>query len=94
MKMKKHMLSVVMDGIKDTRMLADYAQEAAGIDGNKDLADWFAVRAKTRLSHLERDWKDVDEELEEHDRGSELLDALECHVNRSISDLKARVESL
>lgn len=94
MKMKKHMLSVVMDGIKDTGMLADYAQEVARIDGNKDLADWFAVRAKTRLSHLERDWKDVDEELEEHDRGSELLDALECHVNRSIADLKARVESL
>lgn len=94
MKMTKHMLDVVMDGIKDADMLAGYALEAARSDANRALADWFTVRAKTRLSHLERDWKDVREELEESGHDGELLEALECHVNHSIAALKAKIESL
>lgn len=90
----KHMLDVVMDGIKDTQMIAEYAQEAARSGESHEVTDWFAARAKTRMSHLERDWKDVREELEDRKHDGELLDALACHVEHSIAELRAKVEKL
>lgn len=94
MSMTRHMLSVIMDGIKDVGMVAGYAEEAHRMPDQKNAAEWFAMRAKTRLSHLERDWKDVHEELEEHSHNDELVDALACHVNHQIADLKARIEKM
>ena len=92
--MTRHMLNVIMDGIRDTGMMADYAESAFKHPEHKGAADWFAMRAKTRLSHLEKDWKDVHEELVEHNHDSELVDALACHVNKSIADLKMRIEKM
>ena len=98
MSLTRHMLDVVMDGINDTKMIAGYAQEAAAAGESHDVVDWFAIRAKTRLNALERDWKDVHEELEERAKNgkhdSELLDALECHVEHSIAEIRAKVEKL
>ena len=94
MGMMRHMLDVVMDGINDTDMIARYAEEAFKHQEHKAAADWFAMRAKMRLSQLERDWKDVHEELVEHSHNDELVDALACHVNHSIHDLKMRIEKM
>lgn len=90
----RHMLKVVMDGITDTGMLAGYAEDAIKHPEHKSAAEWFAARAKTRLAQLERDWKDVREELMEGKHDGELMDALECHINNSISGLKARLEKM
>ena len=95
MNMTKYMLDLVMDGIKDTDMIARYAEEAHKVHEHKSTADWFATRAKARLSHLERDWKDVWEELEEHGKhDEELMDALACHINHSIAGLKTRIDKM
>lgn len=94
MRLVHNMLKVVMDGIDDTGMLVSYAEEASKHPEHKGAAEWFAERAKTRLTHLERDWKDVHEELIEHKHDGELLDALACHVNYSIGALKARIEKM
>lgn len=94
MSMMKHMLSVVMDGIKDAEMMAGYAEEAK--EHGKDHGEyaWFKTRAQNRYSMAERDWHDVDEELKNNKHDDEMLEALECHVNRSMAALRARVEKL
>ena len=92
--MLKHMLSVVMDGIKDAEMLTGYAEDAKAHGKTSAEAAWFKTRAQNRYSMAERDWRDVDEELRETKHDDEMLDALECHVNRSMAALKARVEKL
>lgn len=94
MRLVHNMLKIVMDGINDTGMMAGYAEEAFKHPEHKDAAEWFAMRARTRLTHLEKDWKDVHEELVEHKHDDELLDALSCHVNHSIDALKARIEKM
>lgn len=92
--MMKHMLAVVMDGIKDGEMMAGYAEEAKGHHEDKGIVTWFTTRAQTRLSMAERDWHDVDEHIRDEKHDDEMLEALECHVNRSLSNLRARVEKL
>lgn len=94
MSMMKHMLSVVMDGIKDAEMMAGYAEEAK--EHGKDHGEyaWFKTRAQNRYSMAERDWHDVDEELKTNKHDDEMLEAIECHVNRSMAALRARVEKL
>jgi hypothetical protein len=59
---KKHLIGVVMDGIRDTDMIAGYA-EAAREEGEDKFASWFAVRAKERLAALRRDWVEVQDVL-------------------------------
>ena len=90
----KHMLAVVMDGIKDAEMLAGYAEEAKAYGADKGITTWFTVRAQNRLSIAERDWHDVDDHIKSGKHDDEMLDALECHVNRSLEHLRARVEKL
>lgn len=92
MGMTRWMLDIVMDGIKDTDMIAGYAESANKMAEKSDAARWFAERARMRLDRLENDWADVHEELTEHSKhDDELVDALACHVNRSIADLKMRI---
>lgn len=88
------MLNVIMDGIKDTGMMATYAEEAFKSAEHKSAAGWFATRAKARLSALERDWHDVHDELRQGHHDDDLIDALACHVDRSIADLKARIDKM
>ena len=92
--MMKHMLAVVMDGIKDTGMLAGYAEDAKAHDAEHSVVAWFKTRAQSRLGMIERDWHDVDDELRMHKKDDDLLDALECHVNRSLSELKMRIDKV
>lgn len=92
--MVKHMLSVVMDGIKDAEMLTGYAEEAKEHGKDHGEMAWFKTRAQNRYAMAERDWHDVDEELKADKHDEEMLEALECHVNRSMSALRARVDKL
>ena len=94
MSMMKHMLQTVMDGIKDAEMLAGYAEEAKKHGVDKGIANWFTVRAQNRLSMAERDWHDVDEHVRDEKHDDEMVEALECHVNRSLDHLRERVEKL
>jgi hypothetical protein len=94
MSMIKHMLAVVMDGIKDGEMLTGYAEEAKTHGADKSVTSWFITRAQNRMSMAERDWHDVDDHLSKERHDDEMLDALECHVNRSLANLRARVEKL
>ena len=90
----KHMLQVVMDGIKDADMLAGYAEEAKAHGVEKSVTNWFVVRAQNRMSLAERDWHDVDEHIKGERHDDEMLEALECHVNRSLEHLRERVSKL
>lgn len=92
--MMKHMLAVVMDGIKDAEMMAGYAEEAKAHGGDHGVVTWFKTRAQNRYSMAERDWRDVDDELKTNKHDDEMLEALECHVNRSLHNLRDRVEKL
>lgn len=94
MSITRYMLNVVMDGIKDTGMMADYAEHAFKDTEHKSAAGWFATRAKNRLSALERDWHDVHDELKQGHHDDDLIDALACHVDHSIADLKARIDKM
>ena len=90
--MMKHLLAVVMDGLKDADKLVGYAHKARDHGEDKNIVNWFMTRAQNRLSMAERDWKDVQEELHKGKRDDELLDALECHVNHWMEELREKVE--
>lgn len=92
--MTKHLLAVVMDGVKDAEMIAGYAEEAKKHGADHGIVTWFTVRAQNRLSMAEKDWRDVCEQLKAGKHDDDLLEALECHVNRSLINLRARVEKL
>ena len=91
----KRMLSVVMDGIKDAEMTAEYAEEAVLHGADHGVVMWFTSRAQTRTSMAERDWHEVRDHIhDEKKHDDELMEALECHVNRSLASLKERVSKL
>lgn len=92
--MMKHMLTVVMDGIKDAEMLVGYAEHAMKHNADHNTIAWFATRAQSRFSMAERDWKDVDEHLKTEKHDEELVEALECHVNRWMENLRERMSKI
>lgn len=90
---KKHMIGLIMDGIRDTDMIAGYA-DTARAEGEEKIAGWFAQRAKERLAELRRDWADVEETLDLKRRDDDLAEAMACHIRREIDKVKAEVENL
>lgn len=92
--MMKHLLAVVMDGLKDTDKLIGYAKAAMENNADRNIINWFATRAQSRLSIAERDWKDVDDELRKGKHDDDLLEALECHVNHWMEELREKVGKL
>ena len=92
--MMRHMLAVVMDGIKDAEMMAGYAEMATKHNVDRGIATWFKTRAQNRMAMAERDWHDVDDHLKSEKHDDELIEALECHVNRSLANLRDRIEKL
>lgn len=90
---KKHLIGVVMDGIRDTDMIAGYV-EAAREEGEEKFASWFAVRAKERLAALRRDWAEVEDVLKLKEHGDELVQGMTCHVNKEIERLRAKIEKM
>lgn len=90
---KKHMIGLIMDGIRDTGMIAGYA-ETAKAEGEEKIAGWFAQRAKERLAELRRDWADVEETLDLKRRDDDLAEAMSCHVRKEIERVKDKVERM
>lgn len=90
---KKHMIALVMDGIRDTDMIAGYA-ETARSEGEDKIAGWFAQRAKERLAELRRDWTDVENTLGLHDHDDDLVGAMSCHIRREIEHLRDKVDKM
>ena len=93
MKYKKHMISVVMDSIRDADMLAGYAEDARD-EGERGYAAWFLHRAKERLSELCRDWNEVyaDPKIREHEDA--IAELLACHVEKDIERVTHRIEKV
>lgn len=90
---KRNMISLVMDGIRDTDMIAGYA-EMAKREGEEKIHSWFAVRAKERLSELRRDWADVETTLNLKEHDDELVEAMSCHVRMRIDELHAWIDKM
>ena len=90
----KHMLYVVMDGIKDTEKIAWYAEEAKMHGADAGIVAWFTAHAQSRMTMVERDWRDVHEHLKSEKHDEEMVEALVCHIDRSLKDLRMRVEKL
>ena len=90
---KKHMIGLIMDGIRDTDMIAGYA-DTARAEGEEKIAGWFAQRAKERLAELRRDWTDVEETLDLKRRDDDLAEAMACHIRREIERVKDKVERM
>ena len=90
---KKHLIGVVMDGIRDTDMIAGYAETALS-EGEDKLANWFASRAKERLATLRRDWSEVEDVLQIRAHSDELVCGMACHVDKEIERLRAVVEKM
>ncbi|MGN0544144.1 MAG: hypothetical protein ACI4I0_01110 [Acutalibacteraceae bacterium] len=93
MKYKKHMISVVMDGIRDADMLAGYAEDARD-EGERGYAAWFLHRAKERLSELCRDWNEVSADLKIREHEDDIAELLACHVEKDIERVTHRIEKI
>ena len=89
--MIKHMIGMVMDDLRDIDMMVDYAEEAKEHGERQEVVNWFAIHAKERLNELERDWREVERELRDRDRGGEIADAMICHISHSIERARAEV---
>jgi hypothetical protein len=87
------MIAIIMDGIRDTGMIADYADIALH-EGDDKIAVWFAQRAKERLAELRRDWTDVEETLGLKKHDDDLVDAMRCHIHKEIEKLHAHIEKM
>ncbi len=91
--MVKHMLAVLMDGITDSQMMLDYAEECRE---HPDHYRWFKQHAEKRLEMLKRDRDDVfgDLEIEKKAKnGDEIAAALMCHIDASIDKLSKEVSA-
>lgn len=90
---KKDLIGVVMDGITDTSMIAEYA-ESAREEGEEKLAGWFSMRAKERLAMVRRDWTEVEDVLKLKEHGDELVQGMRCHIHKEIDRLANWIEKM
>lgn len=58
--MMNDMVKSLMDGLKDARMYYDYAKEAKEA-GYTDMATYFIMRAKTRMTMMNEDYHKLNE---------------------------------
>lgn len=96
MGMTKNMLKVLMDGIKDTNMMMDYAEMAMDADMT-DVASWFKSKAKKRMDSLESDYDYVCDRMNLREKvksGDEIAEALKTHLEDQIDMLKNRYSAI
>lgn len=55
-----HLARSMMDGLKDGKMVLDYAKQAKE-DGHTDIANYFFMRAKTRAQMINEDHQKMEE---------------------------------
>lgn len=91
--MIKHLLSVLMDSIRDAEMLMDYSSDALKA-GDNNMASWFLNHAKMRVDQLDADYEFVCRSagLAERVRsGDDIAEALMDHVESQIDALKSKL---
>ena len=95
MKSTKHLLAVLMDGIKDAGMWLEYSKEAESED-LQGRAEWFRDHAKKRIESLQSIYDYVESEIEldeKADAGDALACAFKDHICSQIKELKIRYEN-
>lgn len=88
--MVKYMLATLMDGIKDTNMMMDYAMEC--VDDPKSMT-WFKNHAKTRLDMATSDYNYIVDNLGLNEKirsGDEMADALVSHLQYEMKELNSK----
>lgn len=96
MNFTKMMFSMVMDGIKDTDMIIEYAM-CARRAGRQDMVEWFRTRAEHRMGMLKEDYARVNEatNLERKaDQGDEMADAFRDHLHEQMEMLERKLNML
>lgn len=91
--MVKEMLSVLMDGIKDSNMLMDYAEEC----DSQDVMIWFINHTKKRIEELGTDYAFIKTQIGLDQRvreGDAIAEALESHIEHEMENLKERIKSI
>ena len=96
MKSVKHLLCVLMDGIKDAEMWITFASDADE-EGKPEWAAWFRQHAKKRTEALDSIYSYVSDEIgleEKVKAGNELAYALKDHIEDQIDDLHSKLNAL
>jgi len=84
------LLSVIMDEIKDTNMVYEYAKKPE----NEAYKTWFCDRARTRLKTLIEDYDQVASVIglsQKVREGDPIAQALDSHIEYQIEDLKKHI---
>lgn len=93
--MIRYMLSILMDGIKDTEMYIGYAEEAA--DNNSEYGSWFKNHAKMRYDALKTDYDFICKEINLQEKarsGDAIAEALMCHLQYQMKELNERYNAI
>lgn len=83
------LISIVMDDYKDSAMLVDYAEEAKTA-GHDDLAEYFATRAKHRMS----DAREVEKWIDNMGDSDKIHKAYKDYHDEQCERLKKKIEKL
>ena len=84
------LLSVIMDSIRDTNMLYEYANKP----GNETYCNWFMDRARIRLKGLIDDYEQVSSVIglaQKVREGDPIAEALHNHITYQIAELKGKI---
>ena len=90
MRTNGNLVSVVMDGIKDTRKLLDYADVALD-EGNKQMHDWFKRKAHERFARTQNEWADAETVLKFDESPDGMGKCLKQHITNEMHDITMRM---
>lgn len=88
-KMLNELISVLMDDYKDSAMLVDYAEEAME-EGDKELASYFANRAKHRMA----DAREAERWIDNSDGADSIHEAYKEYHEEQCARLKRKLDRL
>ena len=94
--MLKHMLAVLMDGIKDCDMIMNYYDDSI-TNGMVEQANWFKDHAKARIDWIIKDYDYIAQNaglMEKAKSGDEIADALVAHLNWQVAEMKKRYAAM
>ena len=90
MKSMSNLLTVVMDGIRDSNMLYDYAEQAE-VESNIQLRDWFRKKADERAQRTMSEWTDAKTVMKLDEKTDDMSACLRNHVEHEMLLLKAHM---
>lgn len=89
--MVREMLTVLMDGIKDSNMLIDYYEES----NTQDEETFFHNHAKKRAEEVMSDYTFIKTKIgldQKAKEGDAIAEALDGHLIHEINNLKMRLQ--